>query len=527
MPQSTHLALPLIDAAQAQKHVTHNEALAMMDALAHLSVAARVTAPPASPVEGDRVLVGSGATGAFAGKDGQIAAFLAGAWTFLAPQAGWRAYVEAESLLLLHNGAGWVDVGAAIQELQNLARLGVGTTADAANPLSAKINAALFAAKTIAEGGSGDLRLTLNKEDATKTVSQLYQSNYSGRAETGLTGVDNFRVKVSANGTLWRESIVVDRTTGAVSFPSGGPTRVLTFTSSGAYAPAPGMRFVDVVLVGAGGGAGAGARGASGGARSGGGGGGGGGVARGRFTAAQVGASQSIMIGAGGLGGPAQTIDGAAGANGAAGGNTRFGNLLVAGGGGAGSGGGLAVGSGGGSGGLSLAGANASGATGGAAIGPGTSAGGSAAVGGAGFVFGNGGGGAGSPATGGSGTQGGTALHAPSGGGSGGGISPGAALFPGGGGGLVVYNGAPAQAAAGAAGAAGGAGPTWALGAGPLDMPGAGGAGGGSSLTAPGAGGVGGFPGGGGGGGGASQNGANSGAGGAGAGGFAIVIEYF
>jgi hypothetical protein len=222
MTQTTHLSLPLIDAAQAQKHVTHNEALAKIDALAHLAVSARdVIAPPASPAEGDRVLVGTGATGVFAGKEKQVAAFLAGGWSFLQPQIGWRLYVAAESVLLLYDGADWVGLSAGLRELQNLARLGVGATADDANPLSVKADSALFAAKTVAEGGAGDLRFTLNKESAAKTVSQLYQSAWSGRAETGLTGDDDFHVKVSPDGAVWKEAITIDHSTGRVSFPSG------------------------------------------------------------------------------------------------------------------------------------------------------------------------------------------------------------------------------------------------------------------------------------------------------------------
>ena len=77
---TTHLGLPLINAAQAQKHVPHNEALFLLDALAQLSVSTRnVTSPPSTPVEGDRLLVGANATGAFADKSNMIATFLAGA----------------------------------------------------------------------------------------------------------------------------------------------------------------------------------------------------------------------------------------------------------------------------------------------------------------------------------------------------------------------------------------------------------------------------------------------------------------
>ena len=51
MPDTTaHLALPFIMAAQAQKHVTMNEALRLLDGIVQLSVLDRdLTAPPASP----------------------------------------------------------------------------------------------------------------------------------------------------------------------------------------------------------------------------------------------------------------------------------------------------------------------------------------------------------------------------------------------------------------------------------------------------------------------------------------------
>ena len=55
---SPHLLLPFILAAQAQKHVTHNEAIRLLDAIVQLSVLDRdLTVPPASPVDGDRYIV--------------------------------------------------------------------------------------------------------------------------------------------------------------------------------------------------------------------------------------------------------------------------------------------------------------------------------------------------------------------------------------------------------------------------------------------------------------------------------------
>ncbi|HJW41370.1 MAG TPA: DUF2793 domain-containing protein [Rhizomicrobium sp.] len=67
-------ALPLLAAAQAQKHVTHNEALLQLDALLFARFLDRdLTAPPSSPADGDTYLVHAGASGDWTGKDGEIA----------------------------------------------------------------------------------------------------------------------------------------------------------------------------------------------------------------------------------------------------------------------------------------------------------------------------------------------------------------------------------------------------------------------------------------------------------------------
>ncbi len=160
-----HLGLPYIAAAQAQKHVTHNEALHVLDSIVQLAVLDRdLTAPPGSPAEGDRYIVGPSATGGWAGHDGEVAAYVDAAWSFYAPAAGWIAFVVDEATLYFWNGSAWASMQGVITALQNLALLGVGTTADATNPFSAKLNKALWTAKTAAEGGDGDLHYTLNKE---------------------------------------------------------------------------------------------------------------------------------------------------------------------------------------------------------------------------------------------------------------------------------------------------------------------------------------------------------------------------
>ena len=136
--------------------------------------------PPGSPAEGDRYIVAASPTGAWAGHAADIAVWQDGAWDFHDPREGWRAWVEDENTLLAFDGTAWTDITPTITALQNLTLLGVGTTADATNPFSAKLNKALWTAKTAAEGGDGDLRYTMNKETATDVLSLLMQTGLFG-----------------------------------------------------------------------------------------------------------------------------------------------------------------------------------------------------------------------------------------------------------------------------------------------------------------------------------------------------------
>jgi hypothetical protein len=206
--------LPYIAQGQAQKEVTHNDALNQLDALVDLFLLDRnLSAPPGSPANGDTYLVAASPTGAWAGQAGKLAYSIDGAWRFYSPLKGLIAYVADEQIILIYTGSSWVD-WATLLAFQNLPLLGVGTTADGTNPFSAKLNKALWTAKTVAEGGDGDLRYTLNKEADGNTVSFLFQKAFSGRAEFGLVGDNDFRLKVSPDGSTWYDALTVDRANG-------------------------------------------------------------------------------------------------------------------------------------------------------------------------------------------------------------------------------------------------------------------------------------------------------------------------
>jgi len=92
-----NLSLPELVANQSQPHISLNAALRMLDAIVQASIISQTATPPGSPAAGDRYLVGAGATGAWAGKDDQIAVYIGPAWSFFAPQEGWLLYLRSDS----------------------------------------------------------------------------------------------------------------------------------------------------------------------------------------------------------------------------------------------------------------------------------------------------------------------------------------------------------------------------------------------------------------------------------------------
>ncbi|CAN7507053.1 DUF2793 domain-containing protein [Bosea sp. LjRoot90] len=213
MSDTPRLGLPLLAAGQAQKHVTHNDALMRLDALVHLVVASRTqTVPPTSPGETSAYIVPAASSGVFAGHADDLAIFEDGTWSFLAPRAGWQAWVIDEAEHHVWTGTQWrrsqpeSSLGAALW--------GVNATADTTNRLAVSADASLF------NHAGTDHRLKLNKASASRTASLLFQDNWSGRAEIGLTGDDQLRIKVSPDGASWTEALVVDRTSGLVTLPA-------------------------------------------------------------------------------------------------------------------------------------------------------------------------------------------------------------------------------------------------------------------------------------------------------------------
>lgn len=287
--QSARLALPYVAGGQAQKHVTVNETFTRLDGLVQTVVESRSMAvAPANPAEGALYIVPNPAGGAgwpeFTTQ--ALVRFEAGGWTLVNADEGFRAWVRDERQMLVRIGAGWAELTASVS------RMGIGTAADATTPLAAKLNAALFTARSPNEGGTGSLRLTLNKTAPIDTASLVWQNAYSGRAELGLTGNEDLNLKVSADGANWATALIVDRRTGLATVRgdpgsalgiatkgfveqtiAAGRVQLDTVIASGSYSPPAWARRLRIIAIGAGGSGGSGSNGPVGSDRPGGGGG--------------------------------------------------------------------------------------------------------------------------------------------------------------------------------------------------------------------------------------------------------------
>lgn len=183
MADTSNLVLPLVASNQAQKHVTVNEALTRLDALVQLSVINRtLTAPPGSPADGDRHIIASGATGAWAGRDLNVAAWQNGAWTFLVPRNGWTLWVEADSALYTWTGSAWAPT------------FSLGDISDAVFSLADNADATKKAVFELSGITTGTTR-TYTLPNISATLAHL------GNAAQTFTGATTFSNTLTASGT--------------------------------------------------------------------------------------------------------------------------------------------------------------------------------------------------------------------------------------------------------------------------------------------------------------------------------------
>lgn len=110
LPTTPRFALPLLAVAQAQKEMTHNEALTLIDGLVHAAVeAGPLNDPPAAPLAGQCWLIGNAPTAEWTGQAAAIAICTGGGWRFLAPCAGVQVMRASDHMRLRFEAGAWVE----------------------------------------------------------------------------------------------------------------------------------------------------------------------------------------------------------------------------------------------------------------------------------------------------------------------------------------------------------------------------------------------------------------------------------
>lgn len=194
MTTTPNLAMAYIASSQAQKEITHNDALNDIDALAQLSVIDHTLAtPPVAPNTGDTYIIAASPTGAWTGFANCVTAYYGG-WKIKMPQAGWRAWTRNDSRILYYTGSAWALL--ATPKLDATATFNPGAITNASG--------ILLSAITVTGAALGDFvqvaaPYDLQGIDATAYVSaantvKIRLSNLTGSTVTLASGTWRVRV---------------------------------------------------------------------------------------------------------------------------------------------------------------------------------------------------------------------------------------------------------------------------------------------------------------------------------------------
>lgn len=242
MANTPHLGITLLEQSQAQKEVTVNEAFHRIDALLNSGVLDKdLDTPPASPAQGDVYIVAVGATGAWAGKTGQVAYFDQ-VWRFIVPNEGLMLWVADENKRYVHDGSAWVmieagsggsgggDMDSSTYDPANISQQLVGTSA--AQTLSNKTLTAPVINGSVAGDAVPKLchaRLTLTSGVAVTT------SDVTGASTIYLTPHQGNQIALY-DGSVWRLLGFTEIAHSLSGLTSGRPYDLFAYISSGAVA---------------------------------------------------------------------------------------------------------------------------------------------------------------------------------------------------------------------------------------------------------------------------------------------------
>ena len=227
------LNLPFLQAGQALKNITHNEALQRLDTGLYLSCddMNANTLPPTAEA-GTAIILSDTPEANFSKRMGQIAVFVNGSWAWFSPTPGWTIWDNMGQTLRVFNGEDWVRPTPDTLP-ENLPYLGLNTSATPAQRFAVASETSLF------NHDGNSHRLTLNRAAKTDTASLVFQTEFEGEAEIGLTGTNGFSLKTSADGLTFSDRLTAPDSFSGIKSPAFGSVRVSIDNDAADLIPTP------------------------------------------------------------------------------------------------------------------------------------------------------------------------------------------------------------------------------------------------------------------------------------------------
>ncbi len=224
MTETPILSLPLLQPAQAQKHVTVNEALARVDGVARLTLGSvSQTTPPAVALDGEVYAVPPGAVNAWAGQDGAVAIAINGGWEFVSPRVGWRAMVVDQGAPAIWDGQDW-RVGAVTLTPNGASFVMKSVEVDVTLSAGASVSSpVIFPSRAIAYGVTGRVTATIT---GSATGWELGVSGDTARYGSGLGLSQNSWINGPSTPLVYWSPTALEITATGGSF-AGGALRLV------------------------------------------------------------------------------------------------------------------------------------------------------------------------------------------------------------------------------------------------------------------------------------------------------------
>jgi len=174
---------------------------------------------PEDPIEGEAHIISQAPDSSLTEHLGQIGVFISGRWVWFSPLPGWVVWDKIGATLRVFDGMDWVPP-ISDMDPENMPFLGLNASAGPSQRLSVASDTSLFTH----DGDSH--RLTLNRAASADTASLVFQTDFSGEAEIGLTGGEGLSIKTSSDGMQFDNRLTTPANYAGVRSPAFGSQRI-------------------------------------------------------------------------------------------------------------------------------------------------------------------------------------------------------------------------------------------------------------------------------------------------------------